>query len=64
MQGEVKGLCARGGYVVDISWKQGKPEKVKIYSKVKDGPIKLRYNEVIREVYLRKGETKTLEYPL
>ncbi|MEG2331109.1 MAG: glycoside hydrolase family 95 protein [Bacteroides sp.] len=64
MQGEVKGLCARGGYVVDISWKQGKPEKVKIYSKVKDGSIKLRYNEVIREVYLRKGEIKTLEYPL
>ena len=31
--GEVKGLCARGGFVVDMKWESGALSDVKIYSK-------------------------------
>jgi alpha-L-fucosidase 2 len=34
--GEVKGLLARGGFVVDILWKNNKPQKVIVKSNVKN----------------------------
>ena len=32
-KGEVKGLCTRGGFVVDMKWESGELSDVKIYSK-------------------------------
>lgn len=43
-EGSVKGLCARGGYVVDISWKDGKLTSYTIYRK--HGGDSRSYNEV------------------
>ena len=37
--GEVKGLLARGGFVVDILWKNNKPQKVTVKSNVKNKRI-------------------------
>lgn len=40
--GEVRGLCARGGFVVDIKWKEGILNLVKVYS-TKGGTCNLNY---------------------
>ena len=44
--GEVKGICARGGFVLDIQWKDGKMVKVIVHSKT-GNPLKMRYNGTI-----------------
>jgi alpha-L-fucosidase 2 len=41
--GEVKGLCARGGFVIDMKWESGELINVRVYSK-KGGNVKLRYS--------------------
>ena len=39
--GEVKGLCARGGFMVDMSWQQGQLKKAVIKSKL-GGTLRIR----------------------
>ena len=39
--GEVKGLCARGGFTVDMAWSQGSLEKVTVRSSI-GGTLRLR----------------------
>jgi alpha-L-fucosidase 2 len=41
--GEVKGLVARGGFVLDISWKNGKADKIRVTSTI-GGNLRLRAN--------------------
>lgn len=43
--GEVKGLCARGGFVIDMKWSNGKLEYLKVLSKA-GLPLQLRYNDI------------------
>ncbi|MBP6023479.1 MAG: glycoside hydrolase N-terminal domain-containing protein [Ferruginibacter sp.] len=43
--GEVKGICARGGFVIDIKWSNGKMEYIKVLSKA-GLPLQLRYNDI------------------
>lgn len=43
--GEVKGICARGGFVIDMKWSNGKLEYVKVLSKA-GLPLQLRYNDI------------------
>ena len=52
--GSVRGLRARGGFEVDMSWHDGKLVEAAIHS-FQGGAAKLRYGPVTREVKLRRG---------
>ena len=44
--GEVKGICARGGFVINMTWRDGKLEKLSVISKA-GMPLLLRYNRTV-----------------
>jgi alpha-L-fucosidase 2 len=60
--GSVRGLCARGGYVVDIVWQGGTLHSSTISSK-RGGSIPVRYGERVLNVHLHPGESLHLSPP-
>lgn len=60
-EGSVKGLRARGGFELDITWKEGKPERVTIYGKP-GGSTQLTYKNQTRKVSLKKGRKQILYF--
>jgi alpha-L-fucosidase 2 len=59
--GEVKGICARGGFVLDLKWEKGLLTLAKVYSKT-DTSCKISYNGKTIELVLKAGESKELTY--
>ena len=65
--GRVTGLCARGGFVVDIAWKDAKLSRAKVRSNV-GGPCKIRTRMPVavtcggKAVELRTPETGVVEF--
>ena len=47
--GRVTGLRARGGFEVDLTWKDGAVERVAVKS-LREGPLRLRRGETVRSV--------------
>ncbi|GIZ09691.1 glycoside hydrolase N-terminal domain-containing protein [Flavobacterium sp. UMI-01] len=60
--GEVKGLCARGGFVLDLKWENGQLTKASIHSK-KGGIAQLKYKGRSIKLDTKPGETLNLPIP-
>jgi alpha-L-fucosidase 2 len=54
-EGEIKGIKARGGFVLDISWKDGKLSQARIHSTL-GGNCRLRYDAPLK---VQGAKTKT-----
>ncbi len=59
-QGSVKGLCARGGFVVDLDWKEGRLTSAWIFSKA-GRPCCVRYKSHDIQFKTKKEEMIRLE---
>ena len=58
--GSIRGLCARGGFDVDIHWKDGKLTHVSILSKAGQ-PCNVQYGDLSTEFKTQKGSTTILD---
>ena len=54
--GSVKGLCARGGFVVDMAWKDGQLTQATIHSR-NGNPWHVRYGQTVKYFNVKKGES-------
>jgi len=54
--GSVRGLRARGGFAVDIAWRDGQLTTATIHS-LNGSSLHLRYGQATKSVALKKGET-------
>jgi alpha-L-fucosidase 2 len=57
--GEVKGLCARGGFVVDMHWKNHQLTQATVTSKI-DGAVSVMYGGKKHQLLLRAGEKQII----
>jgi alpha-L-fucosidase 2 len=57
--GEVRGLCARGGYTVDIVWQSGRLVSAAVHSRF-GGTLPVRYDSLVKQFQLRAGSTLKL----
>jgi len=58
--GSVNGLCARGGFIVDLSWKDGKLTKIMLTARQTNSCV-ISYGSTKKELKVRKGETVHLD---
>lgn len=60
-EGEVKGLRARGGFVVDLVWRNGRVKRVRVESLL-GRPCRIRTGETVKTIETRPGKHYTLSY--
>jgi alpha-L-fucosidase 2 len=59
--GNVKGLCARGGFVVDMQWNNGKLTKAQVFSKA-GSPCKVVYGNKTVDLKIEKGKSSDIKF--
>jgi alpha-L-fucosidase 2 len=59
--GSVKGLRARGGYEVDVAWKDGTMTLAAVRNVSGDGSCKVRLGDRVTELKVRKGKAVSLD---
>lgn len=59
--GSVNGICARGGYRLDMTWKDGKVQSVTLNGK-QNGTVILRGNGIEKKVKIKAGKPTTLTF--
>ncbi len=57
--GSIQGLKARGGWIIDMTWKEGVPSQVTVHS-LHGGKTRVRYGEKAVEIDLKPGARKNL----
>lgn len=55
--GRIKGLVARGGFVIDMTWKNNKVSELKIYSKI-GGNCRLKVKNTLKGSSIKKAKGK------
>jgi len=60
-QGSVSGICARGGFEIEMTWNNKKPEKVIVSSKT-GGKTILIFGDKKQEIVLKKGESLEIKF--
>lgn len=58
--GSVSGLCARGGFVINLTWLNGRPANTHVTATV-GGTAIIRYGENTQEITLAQGESKQIQ---
>jgi alpha-L-fucosidase 2 len=58
-RGSVRGLCARGGFIVDVTWSAGKLLSATIVSR-RGGSARVRYGDFVLPIRLQPGQSKYL----
>ncbi len=58
--GEVKGLCARGGYEIDMQWQDGHLKEATIKAK-RNGSVTLLYDGKSQRLKLKAGQRKRVQ---
>lgn len=59
-EGSVRGLCARGGHVIDIAWNGGKLQSATIVSRLA-ATVNVRYRDRVIAMRFARGETKQVQ---
>ena len=59
--GTVNGICARGGYRLDMTWKGGKVQSVTLNGK-QNGTVTLRGNGIEKKVKVKAGKAQTVNF--
>jgi alpha-L-fucosidase 2 len=54
-EGSFSGLCARGGFELDVKWKEGKITEAQLYSK-SGGKATIKFNGIIKVIENKKDE--------
>jgi alpha-L-fucosidase 2 len=62
-QGKVYGLCAKGGFTVDMEWKEGRLEQAVLHSN-NGGVCKIKYGNISKRFFTEKGESYRLDKKL